>query len=263
MSKEMSQLTLREFRETVTATHISKLREAVQPPGKKALWLKLLDDIQLAEVYHRLCIQKQPMLHVCRIVKEQWGIKPNWKPFEFQDGLKKFMSRISPELQKHALQNKTTHKEAKTLTAKGKKISKKIDGLGRLVWLINVQSERVAMFGRIEAQEKIPMRGMNTTIKTLGDLINMYLKRGMEMGVIDSVPSEMNMNIKHSWDQIQENIIKSDGNKMIAATQNMIDLAEKQSLLMRLNEDTGNYEVVNAEQGRENAASRDGSRDSN
>lgn len=236
--------TLKQFCETIPTEVMSRLREAVQPEGKKALWLKQLDDDQLAEVYHRLCIQKQPILHVARVVKKQFGIHSEWKPFQFSDGLKKFRERVSTEIENLGYKGEQEAAEAKSLSKTGQKLSKKVDGLGRLGWLIEVQSERVEMFFEHEKKLRMPLKKMNETVKVLGDLINIFMTQGRKTGAIEQVPSEINWNIKHGFDQLKRNVIKGDTNKMLMATQKMLEYAEEECLILRHNEETGTFEVI-------------------
>jgi hypothetical protein len=61
----------------------------VSPPGKQGTWLRLLNDKQLAEIYHRLRLG-QPAYRLASIAQKEWGIRRKASPKSLARAIRKF-----------------------------------------------------------------------------------------------------------------------------------------------------------------------------
>jgi len=92
----------------------------------------------------------------------------------------------------------------------------------------------------------LPFKFTDKTVKTLGELINMYIKFQIELGLIDSVPTETNLNVRHQFEGIMQNTLEHGGQNMMKATSKFMELAERHSLTLEM-DDEGNYSVAQLE----------------
>jgi hypothetical protein len=210
---------------------IKRLRDIVQPPGKKGLWLRLLSDRQLAEVYHRLK-RGQTAYHVSKICQDDWRIQRDSSIQSLSRGMLRFRDAILGDIQKDAVKSEEGKKEFAARKKRGSAIVNKLDGLGRLRWLIERQTDRIqALLDR--EQSAIPFQMTDKSIKVLGELIEQYLRLQMELGLIDSKPEEFNLNIEHKFKAILTGMqFTDDGHRLAIAANKFLEMASEASIIM-------------------------------
>jgi len=211
---------------------VRRLREIVRPPGKRGSWMMLLDDQQLLEVYYRLK-RGQSANYVCRICQEDWGLKRGSSLKVLNKAMLKFRREAlgDIELTKIAARGKRDREEAESITKRTEKLKKKVDGLEKLAWAIQVQAERLETL--VEREKKaIPFKFTDKTVKTLGELLDTYLKYQIELGVLDAKPSEFNLNIKHKFEGIVQNALENSPHRFIDGMHKFLELAESKALTL-------------------------------
>ena len=220
---------------------LEKLREAVKPSGKKGTWLRHLNDKRLIEVYHRLKMG-QNIYQIVRIVQNEWGIMRTSHVKSLARAMRAFRDKtvgllqVAPTIQTHGSTREERRSAAEVLGLRGKRIVNKLDGLGRLRWLIEVQSERVSLLVEHE-DNTLPFKITRKEINTLGKLLSDYMKMQMDLGLLETKPHEFNVNIKHKFAGLLEHSVQGAGDTMAQAAGRYIELAEKEALTFELGAD--------------------------
>lgn len=224
-----------------------KLREAVCPPGKKGTWLRHLSDKQLLESYHRLRMG-QGVYAVVRVAQHEWGVMRTSSTKSMARGMRAFRDKtvgvlhVAPTIDTRAGATRSERRDAAELLGmRGKRIIEKLDGLGRLCWLIEVQTDRVAILAERE-QTTLPFKITGKEVLTLGKLLGDYMKLQMDLGLLETKPHEFNLNIKHKFAGLLQHSVKEDGEIMAQAAGKYIELAEQEALTFELDED-GAYKL--------------------
>lgn len=240
---------LRSLVETTGKGLLNKLRVAVSPPGKKGLWLRHLSDQRLAEVYHRLKLG-QPCYRVAKIAQTEWGVMKdsNLKSLSravhiFRD---KTIDLITIEKSTSAVSDKPERRAAASAFEKrAKRIKKGLDGMGRLAWLVDVQTDRVCLMLERERLTQ-PTRQTDRSMVALKESLVDYLRLAIELGIEDSKPPELHLKIKHRFEGLLQHAIQGDGSRMLSAADRFLELAEQNSLTMQMGDD-GAYHTPDAE----------------
>jgi len=209
---------------------INKLREAAAPPGKKGSWLKLLSDKQLAEVFHRLKLG-QTSLYIAKMAQREWNVKPSSQPKSLARSVRSFRDKIVGELRKTDAKKEGQKEVLQDMMKRGKRIVDKLDGLGRLRWLIEEQTDRIQVL-REREKSSIPFEITEKAVRNAKELLEVYLKFQIELGLLDSKPSEHNIEIMHRFDGLMANTFTDDGARLINAGTKFLELAEKRSLTL-------------------------------
>ena len=241
---------------------MQRLRSFVSPPGKKGLWLRKLNDRQLAEVYHRLKIG-QPAYRVVKIAQFDWGVMRKSQPASLNRAMVLFKEKVVGEIK---LEGDRHNKEDKKKflarsTKKGERSVKKLNSLGRLRWLINVQTERLVLLRSKEKSTNMPLMMTEKTVEVLGDLLEKLIKHEIALGLRDAKPSELSESVKKYFDAMLKKVDGdplaggSGGNVMISAANKMLEAVAQDAVLMTINED-GGYDIADAA---ESGESRTGS----
>jgi len=249
--KEQEVLSIEDQTEVTGATRMKQLREACKSKkGGRPLWLAELSDRQLAEVYHRLKIG-QPPNHIVNIAQRDWGVRRNSTARSLWRSVVAFRDRVLADLQQLRGEGGKS-----VLKRKGKRIYERLDAMGSKRWLINVQLERVELQYAREKQMGMPLKATDRMVRVAGELLDSYIGRAIELGVLDSKPSEFNLNIKHRFDGLVANTIQGGGVAMIQATNDFLDMAEKKALTLAL-DDEGHYTLEPPEEEEEEEAEDD------
>lgn len=227
----MAEGSLQEKVEITAQDVINRLRLAAQPPGKKGLWLKDLSDKRLAEIYLRLK-QKQPIYRIAKMVQIDWGLKKNSDIKTIGRGLRKFRERVFGEIQEAAANGEITKDEEKASVSRGKRIVEKLDVLGTLRWLIELQAERVEDL-RNKEKASMPFKFTGKEIERLGNLGEQFLTLAMRLGAIDEKPSEINLNIKTSFDEMLKKL-PDDGSRLVGMTTRFLEMVDKLAIPMKM-----------------------------
>jgi hypothetical protein len=230
--------------ELTSAVVIQKLRAVCCPPGKKGTWLRLLNDRQLAEVYHRLKLG-QPSYRIARIAQEEWGIRKKAEVKSLARAVRKFKEEALGLIHVEKTAPSEDRKElGRKLEGKALTLTKKVDGLGRLGWLIERQTERVLLLMDRE-KNALPFKFTGDEIETLSDMIEKYVKLQVTLGIVDTPPPEINLNVKHRFDGLLQHTVQG-GTAVIEAADRWLQKCEESALTLRRSED-GRYELVKGE----------------
>jgi|GEM_PF-3419593 len=233
------------------AQMLKRLRDIVNPPGKKGLWLRKLNDRQLAEVYHRLRMG-QKSYHIIKIVQVEWGIMRKSQPASLGRGLLAFKEKVVGELKLEAqrLPKEEGKKFAERTTKKGERSIAKLDSLGRLRWVINVQTERLELLRETEKNANLPLKMTEKTVEVLGNLLDKLIRYEIDLGLRDAKPSELNTSVKRYFDALIRKVDPegidaggSGGNVMVSAANKMLEEVSKDAVLLTINDD-GGYSIA-------------------
>lgn len=222
-----------------TKTKIKQLREAAHPQGSKGLWLRLLGDRQLAEVYERLKMG-QSMSKITRIAQVDWGVRPNASAQAMTKGLKTFKERVLGDLEQMQTQERQSDQkkeETQILTKQGKRVKEDLDALGHYRWLIDVQSERLEMIRNNEKNMNVPVAQFDKAAKQLRESLNCYMGILVKLGIIDSTPDTSTLEIKTSLDKMIDNMASQGGSGMMNALGKFLKMADQESIPLLKQED--------------------------
>jgi len=226
---------------------IRTLRQSVKPPGKKGTWMNMLNDSQLVEVYYRLQAGK-PAYAIVKIAQNEWGIKRDADAKSMARSVREFRDRTLGEIGALASGVATHSVEmCKTLANKAKRIGDKIDVLGRMAWLIEIQSERIELLHTAE-KKSLPFKHTETAVRALGELLGQYVKIQIDLGLIQRQPDEFNLHVQHSFSKIQAGL-GGQGPAAANALGKFLAWAEEEAVHMKLDPETGSYVPIQEESG--------------
>ena len=233
--------------EVSAADLILRLRESVAPTGKKGIWLRHLSDKQLAEVYHRLRAG-QSMYHIVKIAQKEWRVMTASDPKSLVRGVKKFKMDVIGLIQQ--AKKPEDKKIARNASLTGERILANIDALGRFRWLIEIQSERLAVY--LEREKTLmPLKQTSREIEVLQNLLEKYINIAIRLGLLHEKPSEFALTVKHKFDKFV-GALSDGGSRVVEAAEKFMELAEKNAIRMELDPNTGKYrpvEMVHADEG--------------
>lgn len=221
---------------------ITRLRAATRSSGKRDLWLSTLTDQHLAEVYHRL-LRGQEVQTIAKIAQKEWGQLVNSKLVVLCNDIRTFRTRVIGKLLPQAHDDKDKKLIKHELFEKAAKIASKVDGMELLAWTISEQAQRVQMWRDRENLEHEPIKAAETTISELGKLLEKYINLQINLGVLDSKPSEFNLHLKHSFDGVLNNVIKGNTGTIVDVANKFAKLAEESALNLEQNED-GTWQMI-------------------
>lgn len=221
---------------------VRSLRQAVKPPKKKGTWLNMLNDEQLTEVFYRLQMGK-PAYAIVRIAQQEWGIKRDSDPKSMARGVREFRDRALGEVAVvEAISGTHSADSVKALTRRAKRLSEKVDALDKLSWVIGVQQERIELLHAAE-KKSLPFKHTDGTIKTFGELLGLYVKMQIDLGLIQQQPHEYNLMVQHSFGKIQEGL-GGQGPAAANALGRFLQWAEEEAVELKLDPETGAYVPV-------------------
>ena len=222
---------------------VAALRKAVRPPGQRPSWLSVLNNRQLVEVYHRLQIGNS-MLRIVKIAQQEWRIMPTSRPASLCRAVAAFRDKVVGAIQKLETSSEPAAREVGERMAKEiNRVAGKVDALGKLGWVITVQEERIAMLFEREKASKLPFKHTDQTVKIFGELCGQYLSMQVQLGVVPTIPGELNMEVKHKFDGVL-GAVGSDGAKVVDALGKFLNWADQNAVKMVLDEKTGAYVPV-------------------
>lgn len=229
MAEEYSQ-DLKSQVELTSAAMLHKLRNIVSPPGKKGTWMRYLSDLQLAEVFHRLRLRQSPN-YICKIAQNDWGVQPRSEIKSMARAVRALRNDVIGDLR--ADEGKRTEekkKEVARLTAKGKRISDRLDGMKRLAWLINIETDRVRMLYSKE-KASMPFRHTEKTIEILADLLDKYMRLQIDLGLVESKPQPFQVAVMNKFTTVIGDM-KASGAPIVDATNHFLALLNESAIPM-------------------------------
>lgn len=211
-----------------------KLREAVP----KDTWMLHLDDQQLITIYLKL--QKGfTNSEVAAFCEEEFGVKGDF--MLIMTTIVKFRTKVFDDTALIRAEAALDNPEAKKLECKLNELSSDLDAMGRLGWLINMQTDRVLALKAREDQAKIPLEATTNNIKVLQGLLDSYITKQMDLGILNSAVPRVKLDIDHKFKAILGGL-EDSGERMIDITHQFIESAQDKILTLRVNDD-GSYEL--------------------
>jgi hypothetical protein len=222
------------FAETLPTAVMRKLRESVAPPGKRGTWLRYLDDERLAEVF----VQLQggtSCHHIASIAQKEWGIKTASKTQSLARAVRKLKDQMVPELAKVPMRNKEEKEVAKELKGKALKISDKLNELEETGWAAMEQKKRIKLFRDKEEVAKMGFAATDKAIQVFIQILEVYAKMKINLGLIEPPNSEFNVNVKHKFAGLMQHTVGQDGAKVVSALDRFVELVDEKSLALTQN----------------------------
>jgi hypothetical protein len=220
---------------------IAYLRESVPPKSTFKSWMCFLDDYQLGDVFLRL--QRgdthRDIITYCKI---DFGIRSTLRIKDMLPDLVTFKSKIfgmkSIIEDKNVLEAYPEKTTIITKTIEG--LAKKLNGMDKLAWLIEEQSKRVSRLLTMEAKG-LPLAITNDTIQILGKLLDKYVGRQIETGMLKAEPVKLDISIRDKFSSVVGHF-SDDGTKVVEMTHKFLELAEKRAITMAVDQD-GSYRI--------------------
>lgn len=128
--------------------------------------------------------------------------------------------------------------EAKIIKEAYDNLTSRIDGMGRLGWLIDVQTERVHKALKLEG--KMVVTTTNEAVKQLGTLLEKYINFQIETGIEASVPQEHVITIDNRVNAFLDQTVRDSADDMAMAASRLIEAAQQKAINMDLNK-SGKY----------------------
>jgi hypothetical protein len=205
-----------------------KIRAAAVNSKMKFKWLHELDDNLLYQVYVDLR-NGSNFSEVIDKVQLEWRLYFTVEPRKLMGDLANFKIRALDDIALLEAQYHNNEPQAQREVARLEGLSRRIDAMGRLGWLADVQTERVKDMVEAEQEDQSPKSITGEAIKQLGVLLEKYIKLESETGA-------SRITITATTPKMQEafiSTIEGDGNKMIDATRRLMAFAEDRSLLIK------------------------------
>jgi hypothetical protein len=233
--------------EEVGPVMMTRLRDIVRPKGRKGLWMRELTDSQLAETYLRLK-RGAAVYEVCSIAQRDFGVKRKSTTRSLCRAMTLFAKEVIGEIPTALAsthQTPQSKEEPKELSVKGKRIVKKLDGLGTLAWVIEKQLGRFEMSLERESTIKMPLKHTDVIVKRLFEGLAQFVDHSIKLGLVDAKTPELSLKVKHLFDGVMKTIGDDSGQKVIAAGQRFLELAAENALTL-VPDECGSYRLEDA-----------------
>lgn len=195
-------------------------------------WLKKLKEDQLLSVFEELK-KGTTLTDIIKLCQRTFKINRSAEIYHLMPDLVKFRGRALKDIHYLNAEEAKALEVTKEAELKIRDLSARLDGMGRLGWLIELQTNRVLTL--VDREKKaVPMPITTENIKLLNDMIKGYVKTQAELGIMDQVSTVQEINIECKFNDLVANL-KDDGTKMIDATHKLLDMAEKRSVIMTEN----------------------------
>lgn len=202
-------------------------------------WLHKLKEDQLLVVFEELK-KGTTLTDIIKLCQRTFKINRSSEVYHLMPALVKFRGRALKDIHYLNAEEAKNLEITKEAELKVRDLSARLDGVGRLGWLIELQTNRVLTL--VDREKKaVPMPITTENIKLLNDMIKGYVKTQSELGILDQANAVQGINIECRFNDLVANL-KDDGTKMIDATHKLLDMAEKRAITMT--EDTEGKFVV-------------------
>jgi hypothetical protein len=222
---------------------LAALRKAVSPPGKRGTWLQKLSNRQLAEVYHRLKMG-QSSYKVVQIAQRDWKVEVDSSVKSLCRAVRAFKLKVMGDLQ---LINGRGTQQGREISAKlqekADRLIEKLDAMGRMRWLIEVQTDRIELYREKETTTRLPFKATDQSIKVLGELLTQFVCMQRDLGAIPQVPMEISLTTKGKFDEVMRGL-GPDGMRVADAVGRFLGWSETHAVKMLMDEKTGVYVPV-------------------
>ena len=213
---------------------LKRLRDSVP----KNSWLGLLNDSQLLKI-HSMLSKGTTNSEIIRTCQSSYGIKRRATIQELLPSLVDFRTKTVNDKALLKIEEAQGVQVAVDLSAKLRGLTSKVDALGRLSWLVDVQTQRVLKAAEAEKKSPYPMDIVTENIDVLNKMLHGLYKAQQELNIGDSQNSSITPEAKEKIGGLVSNF-KDSSKTMIQATHQLLKLADERSLILRLDED-GKY----------------------
>jgi hypothetical protein len=236
--------TPKDFAEVVGDSKLSQLREAVAPKKKRGSWLRHLDDKQLSEVYFRLS-KGESALSIARIAQKEWGVMKKSSTVSLGRAVRDFADDVLGEIRALAIREanplKKPTEEASRVVALSKEVSKKLDAVKEYIWMIEAQKVRINSLIKAESKS-IPFEVTDKALRNLREMLDGYATLCIKLGIVDSRPPELNVNLKHQFENIMQTVVRNDKAKLMNACDQFVSQLEQSAIMLTQNDD-GSFDL--------------------
>lgn len=225
--------------EATPSNMIKRVRLIACPPGSRGSWLRLLNDKQLMECFHRLRAG-ETVQSVVRRAQQEWSIEPQSKTGSLARSMRKFRKHSLGDIFDRDAKDKDDHKEMIDLSKQGKLIAEQIDVLDYLGWTIKVQADRIRILHEKE-KSSIPFRFTDKSMQVMGQLLESYSRIQQDLGLVNSNrPPTLNLNVSAKFKDLISNNV-DDEEKITAALHEMAEQIDEHMVTLSVSDD-GSYE---------------------
>ena len=208
---------------------IEKLRSFIPAENKKIMsWLKFLNDGQLEEVTQQLK-QGETNADVIRFVQNTYKLKREHSIIQMLPELIKYRTRALNDADLISLEIEQGNPVAKEIAAKIQRLSSEVDAMGRLGWLIDTQTQRVARLMERE-NKSLPLDMTTENIKVLGKLLTDFIDKQVAMGYGRNT-TMLKLEVQQKFDTLLETAGEQEANMIDVASRFLNNLEQKAILI--------------------------------
>jgi len=210
---------------------LRKAAQIVSNKGKggKVNTLNELSDKQLVDIYFRL-EKGEDIRDIRRLLQVEWRIAPNSHMYKVMGDLKRFKDAVLTPVQK-ALSEAEGMNKAK-ITVAVRRILDELDGMGSLRWMINEQMKRLTMWREREDNMKMPLIATNAVMRDLGDLLDKYIQKEIDLGLLEPTESKREIMLKEKFLNFITHNVQNSGKNLLDATTKFIKDAEEEAVII-------------------------------
>ena len=234
--------------ETDEVALVEILRNAVYGKAGHPSWIRELSDGQRREIYFKLKRGQTPK-SIAVFIQDEWKIRTNVKIEAMAHAIRKFKQRVFPELDLIHAKSLLDKKLLKKIKASNEYYIDKLDNHKRMLWAIELQTERIVDQRKLEVATGQPEKLGDKMVSVLGELCMNVVDMEVKTGLREVRPSETVLTIKHGFDRMIENS-QDDGKTFQKIGQEFLKLCEENkvplkddAIPVKLNED-GTYSEI-------------------
>jgi hypothetical protein len=210
---------------------LKKLKKAAESIKTPISWIRNLSEEGLLELYDWL-ERGDTMWEIVNKANNAYAKLNNLDGHLQVNELAKFRMALMDDKALIKVQAERGDPEALKIQKKLEEFKSRIDGMGRMSWLIDQQSLRLE--GLVAREKKgLPLALTNEVVKSLGNLLSKYIEFQADLGEVRRVPQQHLIGIKTQFEKL-------DGSAVAKATMQMLELVEKQTVTMEVDDD-GQY----------------------
>jgi len=188
-------------------------------------WLHEIPDHLLAEIYLDMR-EGATFIEIIDKVQKDWRILFDRNSRSLMGDLANFKMKALNDTALVEAQLKNGEPGAREIKDKLENLSARIDAMGRLGWLADVQTARVEKFIAMEDVEGKPLIILNDTIRQLSSILEKYIKLENDVGTSRITFSTTGQPLKAFAFEAQD-----DTDKIISATRRLLALTEERGLI--------------------------------
>jgi len=210
----------------VTKAQLKEMQEAINGLSVKDSWLQKLKEPHIVDLYNMLH-GGSTMWEIVDKAYKEWLPGLGHDKHKMMGELAKFRVKIIPDGALVRVQAERGDAEAQEIASRLESFKSRIDGLGRLSWLIDKQSLRLESL--IQREEKgLPLTLTNEVVKTLGSLLTKYIQFQQDIGEVTRMPTQHLVGVRAQFEKL-------DGSAVAQATMKMLESIEQQAITIDAN----------------------------